>query len=122
MRLLLDEQLSADIADGLRARGHDAVAVQDADRRHWRGLSDPDVFDLAQAERRAIVTENVPHFRACADQAYARARPHHGLIYTSNTALPRHRHDAFVRAVTARLDDLLRRYPDNQPTSFELFL
>lgn len=122
MKLLLGEQLSADIAEALRGRDHDAVAVQDVNRQHWRGLPDPELFEIAQSEQRAIVTENVAHFRACADQSYARSEPHYGLIYTSNKALPRHRHEAFVRAVSARLDELLRRYPDNQPTSLELFL
>lgn len=122
MRLLLDEQFSAGIAEALRARGHDVVALQDADRQHWRGLSDPDLFDLALAERRAIVTENFAHFRSCADRAYARGTAHYGLISTSNKALPRHRHDAFVRAITTPLDDLLRQRPDDEPMSLEVFL
>lgn len=122
MRVLLDEQLSADIAEALRARGHDVVAVQDVDRRHWRGLVDPELFDLAQSEGRAIVTENVAHFRVCADRAYANSLVHFGLIYTSNKALPRHRHDAFMRAVTSRLDDLLSARRDDAPASLERFL
>lgn len=122
MRLLLDKQLSADIADALRRRGHNVVAVQDLQHQHWRGLADADLFEIAQSEGRALVTENVPHFRSCADRFYAGGRGHHGLIYTSNKALPRHRHDEFVREVTARLHALLRRNPGVEVASVEMFL
>jgi uncharacterized protein with PIN domain len=122
VRLLLDEQLSADIAEALRRHGHDVVAVQDAQRQDWRGLADADLFEIAQSEGRVLVTENVPHFRACADRFYAEGRGYHGLIYTSNKALPRHRHDEFVREVTARLHQLLRRNPGVKVASAETFL
>jgi hypothetical protein len=48
------------IADGLRARGHDTVAV--VERPELRSLSDPDVFAHAQGEQRTVVTENVADY------------------------------------------------------------
>lgn len=52
MRLLLDEQHDPEVARQLRARGHDVSAV--AAPEFGRGLSDPEVLDLATAERRAL--------------------------------------------------------------------
>ncbi|HTA15940.1 MAG TPA: DUF5615 family PIN-like protein [Solirubrobacteraceae bacterium] len=46
MKLLLDEMLSARIAEQIRSRGHDAVAVDET--RELRGLADPDLFAQAQ--------------------------------------------------------------------------
>ena len=45
MRLLLDEMLSARIAEQLRDRGHDVTAVDGSP--HLRGLADPDLFEHA---------------------------------------------------------------------------
>ena len=56
MRLLLDEHFSRHIAEQLRTRGHDAVAV--GERADLAGLADDELFAAAQQERRAIVTEN----------------------------------------------------------------
>jgi Domain of unknown function (DUF5615) len=84
VRLLLDEQLPAAIADALRASGHDVVAVQERDE--LCGLPDAELFEVAQAERRAIVIENVPHFRTLAQRVYSQACSHHGLIYLQQGA------------------------------------
>lgn len=56
MKLLLDEMLSARIAEGLRRRGHDVTAVDE--QPDLRGLPDPSLFEVAQREARAIVTYN----------------------------------------------------------------
>lgn len=122
MRLLLDEQLSAVIAVTLRNKDHDVVAVTEPALAYLRAPSDWDLFVEAQTLNRAIVTENVAHFRACADRWAAAGAEHHGLIYTTNTALPRHRHDLFVAAAVKRLDALLRAHPESDARSLELFL
>jgi hypothetical protein len=59
--LLLDEHYSEVIAEQLRHRGHDVVAVTE----YWDvvGLADVELFLLMAAERRAIVTENWSDFR-----------------------------------------------------------
>lgn len=122
MRLLLDEQLSAVIAEALRARGHDVVAAQEPDRGDWRGLDDTALFEVAQAEGRAIVTDNVAHFRVLAQQSLDAGRPHFGVLYLNNRSLPRHRHDLFVSHVCQRLEEVLAQYVDDEPRSLETFV
>jgi Domain of unknown function (DUF5615) len=61
LKLLLDEMFSPLIAAGLRARGHDAVAIKERDE--WQSLSHPEIVALARTERRAVVTANVRDFR-----------------------------------------------------------
>ncbi|MDP8970566.1 MAG: DUF5615 family PIN-like protein [Actinomycetota bacterium] len=60
MRLLLDEMIGAVVAERLRGRGHDVVAVQDTAYAHLRGIDDCVLLDCADEERRAVVTGNVP--------------------------------------------------------------
>ncbi len=65
MRLLLDEMFPSDAARRLQEGfGHDAVHVDDFGRR---GADDQQVAEVARAEGRAVVTENV------ADDAAERA-------------------------------------------------
>lgn len=78
MKLLLDEMISAKIAEQLRASGHDVRAVDESPE--MRGLSDPDVFAEAQQDERAIVTYNREDFLAL-DREYAgRQREHRGIV------------------------------------------
>ena len=104
MKLLLDEMWAPAIAEALRDRGHAVVAV--AERLDLRGLPDEAIFDAAQAEGWAIVTENVVDYRPLAADAMRAGRPHPALIFTSNRAYPRaSRRTAgrLVRALDARL-------------------
>lgn len=122
MRLLLDEHLSAAIAVALRERSHDVIAVQEPAHAGWRGLDDAALFDVAQQERRAVVTENVRHFRAVAQVYMDAGRAYFGVLYIINQALPRHRHDLFVGQVVRRLDEMLAQYAGNGATSIEAFV
>lgn len=89
MRLLLDEMYPPEVAEQLRARGHDVVSVHDPEYRHLEGAPDEEIFVAAQAERRALVTENVPDFRRLEAGALARGEPHAALVFTSNRQFPR---------------------------------
>lgn len=60
-RLLLDEMFAPQIAEALRRRGHDVVALV-ADPE-LRALPDPEVYEWAGGQRRRVVTENVKDFR-----------------------------------------------------------
>jgi predicted nuclease of predicted toxin-antitoxin system len=60
VKLLLDEMLAAVIAEQLRSRDHDVVAVDE--RPDLRGLPDADLFELAQRDARAILTYNREDF------------------------------------------------------------
>lgn len=78
MKILLDEMLSALIAERLRERGHDAEAVDE--RPELRGLTDPELFARTQREQRAIATYNRDDFLAL-DRLYrSEGRNHHGII------------------------------------------
>jgi hypothetical protein len=78
VKLLLDEMLSARIAEQLRRRGGDVVAVDES--YELRGLADPDLFDQAQRNGRTVVTYNREDFLAL-DRGYrSTGRDHHGIV------------------------------------------
>lgn len=78
MKALIDEPLSPDIAKLLRDRGHDVEAV--AERPDLVGRPDRVIFEVAAAEGRAVVTNNVKDFRPLAAECLAQGRTHPGLI------------------------------------------
>lgn len=118
MRLLLDETIFATVAEQLRARGHDVVAVQDPDLRHLRGVDDCVLLDHAAEERRAVVTDNIPDFVRCHQRRVDRDRPHHGLLLFANDSFPRHRHEAFVGQLVVALEDQLLTHPGDDDSGW----
>lgn len=74
MRLLLDEHVSPTIAEQLRRRGCDAVAV--AERADLRSMPDAHIWSVAGIEGRAVVTANIADFLRLA----AGAERHPGLV------------------------------------------
>ena len=105
MKLLLDEMWAPAIAQALRDRGHQVVAV--AERRpDLRGMPDAEIFDEAQAGCWVIVTENVVDYRPLAAAAMRAGRTYPAIIYTSNRAYPRANRRTAGRLVVA-LDALL---------------
>ena len=86
MKLLLDEMLSATIAEQLRDRGHDVVAV--AERPELRGLADGDLFEFAQEAGRAVVTYNRDDFLALDRQYRRRALEHRGIVIFNPRRFP----------------------------------
>ena len=79
MRLLLDEHLSPDIADALRERGHDVVAIEE--RSDWLQLTDDQVIQLAHRERRGVVTNNLRDYRPRAAALVASGEGHWGMVF-----------------------------------------
>jgi hypothetical protein len=114
LRLLLDEKYPSAVAERLRARGHDVVAV--TERPELRSLTDPDVFMVSQRERRAVVTENVADFVEIADRLDERGQPHFGLVLI-DPANYRRGHPRTIGRMVTQLDQLLRDHPDDRPTS-----
>lgn len=53
LRLLIDNALSPQLADGLRHAGHDATHVRDLG---LQAAPDSEIFSLARAERRVLVS------------------------------------------------------------------
>ena len=98
-----------EIAEQLRLRGYDVDAV--AERPGLRGQSDDAVFVRAQAEERAVVTENVGDYRRIATYQSPGGSIHYGLISTSNRRFPRSDSRTFGRMVSA-LDNVLSREAD----------
>lgn len=77
MRLLLDEHISRRIAEELRERGRDVLAVDEA------GLAqrpDEEVLAWAVRDRRAVVTANYRDFRALHEALLLRGERHSGLV------------------------------------------
>lgn len=109
MKLLLDEMLSPDIAEQLRQRGHDVIAV--SERPDLRTEPDHVIFATAQEERRVLVTENIGDFRQIASAELQAARSHWGLVFTTNRSFPRHNARAIGRMIMA-LQALLLEDPD----------
>ncbi|GGJ75149.1 hypothetical protein GCM10010123_01390 [Pilimelia anulata] len=85
--ILLDEMYPPALAERLRGKGHDVLAVLDL----GVGLasrSDEDVLAWANRHRRCVVTENVSDFGRLASQGAA----HRGLILVRAKRFPRTRH------------------------------
>ena len=99
MRVLLDEHVPVAVADVLRARGHDAVAV--AERPDLRGVTDRRVWEAATVESRTVVTYDVAGYRALAAIEIAAGRPHPGVVLCSPRATPP------TRAGVGRIADAL---------------
>lgn len=86
MKLLLDEQISGKVAERLRDRGHDVIATT-ADPS-LRGLSDSDLFEIAQRQGRVVVTYNRADFEAIVREYVEANREHHGLVIVHPTRFP----------------------------------
>ena len=119
LRFLLDEMYPHAIAEGLRRRGHDAVAV--TERPDLRTLADGDLFTVAQGERRAVVTENVADFTPLAGSYDARGTAHFGVVLIPAGTCPRGSPRTIGRMVSA-LDRLAGRFVADQPTSLRHWL
>lgn len=79
MRLLLDEHFPRRLAEVLRGRGHDVVAVTESP--DLRGLPDADLFARAHAERRAVVTQDVADFSVLLREAELTESEHFGVVF-----------------------------------------
>jgi hypothetical protein len=95
---------TAAVAEQLRLRGHDVVAV--VERRDLVRQPDYLLFRVAQSEERAILTENIDDFRGLAATHLRTGRTHCGVIFTTDRNLHRGSPRSIGRLVTA-LDTIL---------------
>jgi hypothetical protein len=109
LRLLLDEMYPSDIAALLRRNGHDAVSVHE--RRDLPSKPDPTIFAAAQAEQRAVLTNNVRDYTPIVTAAARDGVAHYGVILTSDRSLPRSRH--LVGLYAEVLDELMSANPED---------
>jgi hypothetical protein len=108
---LLDEMFSDTIAQQLRAKGHDVLAVV-ADPA-LVALPDDQILGHATVARRALVTANIKDFMPL-DAAYrAAGHDHAGLILISAKTFPQDR--AYAAAITSALIALLDHSSHIQP-------
>jgi hypothetical protein len=99
------------VAQQLRQRGHDVIAI--AEEPSLRAMTDDEVFVWAAEQRRRIVTENVKDFRRLQARSGQAGRPAASLLFTSSRRFPRVRRNPapLIAALEAWLtsDDAARR-------------
>jgi hypothetical protein len=106
VRLLLDEMLSPGIAEQLRERGHDVEAIAGSQQAE---LDDLGVLDIARAQRRAIVTNNVRDFRPLHTAAVQPGGAgHYGMVFMSGDF---RRTKADIGRIVVALEAKLAAYP-----------
>lgn len=103
MKLYLDENLSARLAQMLRARGYDAVSAHDVGNTQ---LDDRAQLAYATSEGRAIVTCDVADFIELAAEAIRANTEHAGIILIPATFGT----DEFA-AIKQGIAEVVRRYP-----------
>ena len=104
----------AAVAEQLRRRGHDAIAV--TERKELRALADWAIFDEAQKDRRAVVTENVVDYVPLAEDSDQRGRTHHGLVLIDPAKFPRGQRRTIGRLVK-ELERLMAEFAGDEPAS-----
>lgn len=110
MKLLVDQMWPAALAEQLRRRGHDVVAVLErADLVH---AADDMVFEVARLDERAVFTENVSDFLPLATEGLGRSEDFFGLVLTSDRSYPRGHPRTLGRAVLA-LDRYMAEHPED---------
>ncbi len=109
--LLLDEVFSGVIAEQLRAKGHDVLAVV-ADPA-LVALPDDQILAHAASTRRALVTANIKDFMPLDARYRAASQTHAGLILVSAKTFPQDH--GYTAAVTSALSALLDQPGQIQP-------
>lgn len=88
VRLLLDEMLSPRVAEQLRTRGNDVIAVSES--AALRQQPDQAIFEHAQRESRIVVTKNIRDFRILGQRTIVTGESHCGLVLVSDRRFPGH--------------------------------
>ena len=96
--LLLDEMYHPTVAQQLRDKGFDAIAVVDTPA--LRANSDEYLFDWAERHKRWIVTENVKDFWRIRIKAQETGAPCASILLATSQTFPRSR-DSLGRLVSA---------------------
>lgn len=113
---MIDENLSPAIADALRDRGQDAVAVVHAASP---GIADEEVLAIAVRDRRVLVTNNVRDFRLLIADATDQGQALCGVIYVSSS---RPRTVASVSGIADDLEALSLENPGDILLTFEAWI
>jgi len=109
--LLLDEMFSTGIAEQLRAKGHDVLAVV-ADPA-LTALPDDQILAHAARSGRALVTANIKDFMPLDARYRASGQEHAGLVLVPAKTFPQDR--TYTAAITSALAILLDQTAQLQP-------
>jgi len=112
VKVLLDEQLSGQIAGLLRERGLDAEAV--VERSDLLQAPDRELMETARREERAVVSNNIKDFRPLAAERIADGRGHAGLILLPAS---RSRSRDATGALADAIEAVMRAYPQGMPSA-----
>jgi predicted nuclease of predicted toxin-antitoxin system len=107
VKLLLDEMISAVVAEQLRARDREVEAV--SERRELRGLADEDLFEYARAAECALVTCNGDDFLELDRRFRSENRRHNGIVILNPGRFPQG--TGSIRPLVASLDRLVATGP-----------
>jgi predicted nuclease of predicted toxin-antitoxin system len=91
VKLLLDEMISPKIARELRSRGNFDVQAIKGDRPDLEAVPDREIVRRIAAEQRTLVTNDVLDFQLIHNQMLAAGEEHYGLIFTSDSTMPRNK-------------------------------
>jgi predicted nuclease of predicted toxin-antitoxin system len=109
VKLLLDEMISPKIARELRGRGDFDVQAIKGDRPDLEAVADREIIRRIAAEQRALVTNDVLDFQLIHNQMLAAGEEHYGLIFTSDSTMPRNK--ASIPLWVKALGKILKEHP-----------
>lgn len=109
MKLLLDEMISPKIARELRGRGDFDVQAIKGDRPDMEAVADREIVRRIAAEHRTLVTNDVPDFQLIHNQMLSAGEEHYGLIFTSDSTMPRN--EASIPLWVRTLEKILTEHP-----------
>ena len=101
MKLLLDEMISAVVAEELRARDVEAVS----ERRELRGPADRDLFEYARTSERSLVTYDRDDFLELDRRHRSENRRHCGIVILNPRRFPQG--PVSIRPLVTSLDRLI---------------
>ncbi len=109
MKLLLDEMISPKIARELRSRGDFDVQAIKGDRPDLEAVADREIVRRIATEQRTLVTNDVLDFHLIHNQMLAAGEEHYGLIFTSDSTMPRNK--ASIPLWVRTLGEVLTEHP-----------
>jgi predicted nuclease of predicted toxin-antitoxin system len=109
VKLLLDEMISPKIARELRGMGDFDVQAIKGDRPDLEAVADREIVRRIAAEQRALVTNDVLDFQLIHNQTLTAGEEHYGLIFTSDSTMPRNK--ASISLWVKTLEKVLAEHP-----------